>query len=175
MIIFDPYFTPKRKTNSTWIRNLNVNRGITQVVLDGNSGEFSLMLGCTDACILSCVRLFLTLWSVARQAPLPMGILQARILEWVATPSSRGFSPRRDWNCISCVGRQILYYWATREAPEYNNPDKLQGTAITETTFPEHKWSNWKLVSKRWKFKYLDFGNLENFSKSRIKKVIKVI
>ena len=55
MIIFDPYFTPKRKTNSTWIRNLNVNRGITQVVLDGNSGEFSLMLGCTDACILSCV------------------------------------------------------------------------------------------------------------------------
>ena len=29
------------------------------------------------------------LWAVARQAPLSKGILQARILEWVATPSSR--------------------------------------------------------------------------------------
>ena len=28
----------------------------------------------------------MTLWTVARQAPLSMGILQARILEWVACP-----------------------------------------------------------------------------------------
>ena len=27
-------------------------------------------------------------WTVAQQAPLSMGILQARILEWVAMPSS---------------------------------------------------------------------------------------
>ena len=33
-----------------------------------------------------------TPWTVAHQAPLSMGILQARILEWVAIPSSRGFS-----------------------------------------------------------------------------------
>ena len=31
----------------------------------------------------------LTQWTVARQAPLSMGILQARILEWFAMPSSR--------------------------------------------------------------------------------------
>ena len=40
------------------------------------------------------------------------GILQARILEWVAMPSPRGPSPRRDQTCISCVscfGRQVLY------------------------------------------------------------------
>ena len=30
-------------------------------------------------------------WTVACQAPLSMGILQARILEQVAMPSSRGF------------------------------------------------------------------------------------
>ena len=36
-----------------------------------------------------------TPWTVARQAPLH-GILQARILEWVAMPSSRGSSPSRD-------------------------------------------------------------------------------
>ena len=31
-------------------------------------------------------------WTVAHQAPLSIGILQARILEWVAMPSSRGSS-----------------------------------------------------------------------------------
>ena len=41
--------------------------------------------------MLSCfghVQLLATLWTVAHQAPLSMGILQARILEWVAMPSS---------------------------------------------------------------------------------------
>ena len=33
-----------------------------------------------------------TPWSVAHQAPLSMGILQARIPEWVAYPFSRGSS-----------------------------------------------------------------------------------
>ena len=31
-------------------------------------------------------------WGVARQAPLVHGTLQARILEWVAMPCSRGSS-----------------------------------------------------------------------------------
>ena len=40
------------------------------------------------------------------------GILQARILEWVAMPSSRGSSRPRDQihvSCVSCIGRWILY------------------------------------------------------------------
>ena len=47
------------------------------------------------------------------------GILQARILSWVAIPFSRGSSWPRDHtciSCISCIGRQILYHWATWEA-----------------------------------------------------------
>ena len=47
------------------------------------------------------------------------GILQARILEWVAISSSKGSSWSRDWtrvSCASCIGRQVLYHWATREA-----------------------------------------------------------
>ena len=42
------------------------------------------------------------------------GILQARILEWVAMPFSRGSSQPRDQTCvsyISCPGRQALYHW----------------------------------------------------------------
>ena len=31
------------------------------------------------------------------------GILQARILEWVAMPSSRGSSQSRDQTCVSCI------------------------------------------------------------------------
>ena len=41
------------------------------------------------------------------------GILPARILEWVAIPSSRGSSWPRDQTCISyvsCTGRQVLYH-----------------------------------------------------------------
>ena len=37
------------------------------------------------------------------QAPLSMGILQARILEWVARPSSRGSSRPRDQTQVSCI------------------------------------------------------------------------
>ena len=42
------------------------------------------------------VWLFVTPWTVAHQAPLSMGILQATILDWVAMPSSRGSSWPRD-------------------------------------------------------------------------------
>ena len=40
---------------------------------------------------------------IARQAPLSMGILQARILEWVAMPSSRGSSQPGDQILASCT------------------------------------------------------------------------
>ena len=42
---------------------------------------------------------FLTLWTVASQAPLSIRIFQARILEWIAMPSSRGSSWPRDQTC----------------------------------------------------------------------------
>ena len=42
------------------------------------------------------IQLFVTLWAVARQAPLSIGILQARILEWTAMPYTRGSSWPRD-------------------------------------------------------------------------------
>ena len=62
----------------------------------------------------SCVWLSVTPWTVASQTPLSMGILQARILEWVAMPSSKQSSWPRDWTCIpyiSCIGRQVLYQY----------------------------------------------------------------
>ena len=43
------------------------------------------------------------------------GILQARILEWVAISFSRGSSWLRNWTWVSCTGRCILCHWVTRE------------------------------------------------------------
>ena len=43
-------------------------------------------------------------------------ISQARILEWVAISFSRGSSQPRDQTHISCISKQVLYDWATREA-----------------------------------------------------------
>ena len=55
------------------------------------------------------------------------GILQARILEWVAIPFSRGSSWPRDWTRVSCIGTQILYHWAIWEAPtELSEISKLE-------------------------------------------------
>ena len=44
------------------------------------------------------------------------GILQARILEWVAIPFSRGSSRSRDQSWISCIAGRFFTVWATREA-----------------------------------------------------------
>jgi len=39
------------------------------------------------------------------------GILQARILQCVAMPSSKGSSQPRDQSYVSCIGRWILYHY----------------------------------------------------------------
>ena len=44
------------------------------------------------------------------------GILQARILEWVAFPFSRGSSQPRDETQVSCIAGRFSTSWATREA-----------------------------------------------------------
>ena len=45
------------------------------------------------------------------------GILQARILEWIAIPFFRGSSWSRDQTQISCIAGKFFTIWATREAP----------------------------------------------------------
>ena len=52
-----------------------------------------------------------TLWDI--------GILQARILEWVAAPFSRLSSQPRDRNQASHIAGGFFTSWATWEAQEY--------------------------------------------------------
>ena len=44
------------------------------------------------------------------------GILQARILAWVAIPFCRGSSQPRDWTWVTCIVGRFFTIWATREA-----------------------------------------------------------
>ena len=55
----------------------------------------------------SCVRLFVTPWTV---------ILQARMLEWLAFPFSRGSSQSRDQIQVSNIAGGVFTSWATRES-----------------------------------------------------------
>ena len=45
-----------------------------------------------------------------------LGILQARILEWVAISFSRGSSWPRDWTLVSGIKGRFSTVWATKEA-----------------------------------------------------------
>ena len=49
------------------------------------------------------------------------GILQARILKWVAIPFSRGSSWPRNWTWVSRIAGRFFTVWATKEAPANNN------------------------------------------------------
>ena len=47
------------------------------------------------------------------------GVLQARILDWVAIPFSRGSSLPREQTQVSRIAGGFFADWATREAQEY--------------------------------------------------------
>ena len=54
--------------------------------------------------------------SLEKTLMLGHGILQARILEWVAFPFSRGSSQPRDQIQASCIAGGFFISWVTREA-----------------------------------------------------------
>ena len=54
------------------------------------------------------------------------GILQARILEWVAIPFSRGSSQPRDWTQVPYIVVRFFTVWATQKASECSYGHKLQ-------------------------------------------------
>ena len=91
-----------------WLDSITESMDMTLSKLQ-ESGQKSL--ACCSPChaqSLSCVRLFSTPWTVAHQALLSMGILQARILEWVAIPSCRGSSQPRDRTQVSCIAGRFF-------------------------------------------------------------------
>ena len=58
------------------------------------------------------------------------GMSKARILEWVAMPSSRGSSQSRDRTHISCIGRWVLYPWDTMKCSWYPLSELQQNSSL---------------------------------------------
>ena len=83
-------------------------------LISHNNLQATVLCLVTQLCPILCYPM-----DLAHQAPLSMGILQARMLEWVAMPSSRGSSQPRDQTQVSCIAGRFFTIWATREAYEY--------------------------------------------------------
>ena len=64
------------------------------------------------------------------------GILQARILEWVAIPSGRGSSQPRDpthVSYVSCIDRWVLYHWGHLGSPLTSLFCSVQFCSVTQS------------------------------------------
>ena len=96
----------------------------------------------------------MTPWTLACQTSLSMGILQARILEWVAMPFSRWSSQPRDWTQVSRVAGGFFTIWIPWKSKNtgvgsislfqgnFLTPELNWDTCITGGFF--NSWSTWE-------------------------------
>ena len=98
------------KLNSNWVEVISLTTLLYHI--------FILSLKIKQVCAES-LQLCLTLCNPIDCSP-PVysvhGILQARILEWVAIPFSMGTSQPRDETLVSCIAGRLFTIWATRDA-----------------------------------------------------------
>ena len=90
----------------------------------------------------------MTPWT-ACLAPLSMGILQARILEWLAMPSSRGSSLPRDQMQVSHIAGGFFTIWATREVPHNRYTIDMNEYAIDMIEWVSTSVNEWSMFSYR--------------------------
>ena len=80
-----------------------------------------------DMCVCSVAQSCPTLCDPMDCSPLgssALGILQTRILEWVAISSFRGYAwpgNRIHSSCVSCIARWVLYHWAIGHGNSQNH------------------------------------------------------
>ena len=67
------------------------------------------------------------------------GIFQARILEWIVIPISRGSSPPRDRTSVSCIAGRFFTVWATREAPLGTYLATFYKSDVLKIAFPRRR------------------------------------
>ena len=90
------------------------------------------------------------------------GILQARILEWVAISFSRGSSRPRDWTQVAHIAGRRFNLWATREVcwivainyklatclwPLPSTSTRIKSGAAATADF-QHPWKRFRMESK---------------------------
>ena len=125
-------------------------------------GALKMLRYHTNTCCFSRVQLFCDPTDCSPPGSSLHGIYQAKVLEWVAITFSRGSFWPWDWTCVSCIVRQILNHWATRERKvkkaqscmtlcdpmDYNLLGRsvhgtLQTRKLEWVTFPFSRGSSW--------------------------------
>ena len=89
------------------------------------------------------------------------GILQARILEWVAIPFFSRSSQPRDWTQVSHVGRQILYHLSHQGSISIS---------LDMLYFYHSMYQFGKIYNKNWKLKSVQLRS----SKSTLAHIVEI-
>ena len=78
------------------------------------------------------------------------GILQARVLEWIAIPFFRGSFQPRDHAQVSCTADRFFTVWAARDAQgeQYGSSLKTTVTVWSSSLIPGHKSGENSLIWK---------------------------
>ena len=97
--------------------------------------------------LLSHVWLLMNPWTAARQAPLSMGIFQARMPEWVAMPYSRRSSQTRDQTQVS---RIAIFIWILLKIEGKKKQFKRKMSELSGFAMFKEKWytGSWCLSQK---------------------------
>ena len=106
-------WTPNHRNTEKWRGVRNLSLWVSKLVLL----VFPILI-LASKCV-SVVQLCPTLWDSMGCSPSGSsvhGILQARTLEWVTIPFSRGSSRLRVWTQNSCIAGRFFTIWGTREA-----------------------------------------------------------
>ena len=146
---------------------------LNQMAQQHHQQEHRLTLGL----LIWCSKYLVTTWAsqvalsewvkVAQSCPTPCdpvdcivhGILQARILEWVAFPFSRGSSQPRDRTQVSHITGKFFPSWATREAQVVlvvKNPLASAGEAREVDLIPESGRSSGERHANPLQYSYLE-------------------
>ena len=138
--------------------------------------SYILMHACMLSCF-SCVWFSATPCTVARQAPLSMGILQARILEWVDMPSSRASSQPRDQTQISYVSCMGTLPQAPPRKPIYPYIYHLALLLwVNSPNPPIPRLNSWSFVPSHAYIFFIFFdGNIQLVTKDRKRRLVIVL
>ena len=155
---------PGRVCGYFWVVDFKQNyaKNVWERQIETERKEASI-LGCTVLCGVpeSCPALHDSVGSSPLGSSVH-GVLQARTLEWVAVPSSRGSSQPRDQTQVSRIAGRFFTLWATREAHNgmdyMKKYDKIQMTLTSKKiiiyltvwglscNMQDFPWGMWDLV-----------------------------
>ena len=144
--------------NTEWLRTFLVLYLVTQWTR-AKDDKVKMKVKVTQSCLTFCDPLDCTVH----------GILQARLLEWVTSPFSRGSSQPRDRTQVSCIAGGFFTSWATREAQKYWSGS----LSLLQRIFPTQELK-WGLLLCRWILYQLSYQGSPKALKLYIRKIMQV-